>query len=177
MRISKDSKFIFIITSSRSLEDRFLFDVSYGIGVLKSKGVADGDITIITDSTKEILAAKCSNMSNVLFSTSSSLEYVIENAECDNLFIISSCHGSIDGIDSEPPIKPSPFNQALKKNKHAKNILVFFGQCYAGIFNFMDVRDDTKSIVYIGATNIDTSFSYRLKGLPWVANIDRKSVV
>ena len=171
MKISEDSIFIFIATSQGRLEDRFLYDVSYGVAVLKSKGVADKNIVIITDATKEIIVAKCPNMSDAYFCTSSSFESVIEGAECSNLFVVSSCHGSVNGIDSVQPIKPSPFNQAIMNNKHAKNVLVFLGQCYAGIFNFMDVRDDNKRIVYIGATGIDTSFSYKLNGVPWVANI------
>lgn len=171
MRITENSKFIFIVTSSGCLEDRFLYDVSYGVEVLKGKGVADNDITIVTDEASGTLAAKCPNMSNVIFSPSSNLGTVIENAECDNLFVISSCHGSIKGIDANPPIKPAPFNQALKNNRHIKNALVFLGQCYAGIFSFMDVRDEDKSIVYMGATDIDTSFSCKLNDLPWEANI------
>lgn len=171
MKISEGSKFIFIATSSGHLEDRFLYDVNYGVAILKNQGVADEDITVVTDATKETLVAKCTNMSNVLFSTSSSFEFVIENADCENLFVISCCHGSISGIDSTTPIKPFSLNQALKNNKYAKNILVFLGQCYAGIFNFLDVRDKNKNIVYIGATDIDASLSYMLSGCGWVANI------
>ena len=171
MKISEGSKFIFIATSSGHLEDRFLYDVNYGVTILKNQGVADEDITVVTDAAKETLVAKCINMSNVLFSASSSFEYVIENADCENLFVISCCHGSISGIDSITPIKPFSLNQALKNNKYAKNILVFLGQCYAGIFNFLDVRDKSKNIVYIGATDIDASLSYMLNGFRWVANI------
>lgn len=107
MKISEGSKFIFIATSSKHLEDRFLYDVNYGVTILKNQGVADEDITVVTDAAKETLIAKCTNMSNVFFSTSSSFESVIENADCENLFIISCCHGSISGIDSATP------NQAL----------------------------------------------------------------
>ena len=98
MKISEGSKFIFIATSSKHLEDRFLYDVNYGVTILKNQGVADEDITVVTDAAKETLIAKCTNMSNVFFSTSSSFESVIENADCENLFIISCCHGSISGI-------------------------------------------------------------------------------
>lgn len=171
MKINKGSKFVFIATSKGRLEDRFMYDMSYGIEILKSKGVADEDIIVVTDATKLLLRAKCPNMSKVSFFTSSEVETVVEAAECDNLFVVSCCHGSIDGIDSISPIKPFSLNQALKNNKYAKNILVFLGQCFAGIFNFMDVRDDNKNIVYIGATDIDASLSYMLNGYGWVANI------
>lgn len=171
MKISEGSKFIFIITSSGYLEDRFVYDVNFGINILKGRGLADEDIIIVTDTAKEVLVAKCGNLADIAFSTSSSLDFVIENAICENLFVISCCHGSMSGIDATPAIKPQFINQALKNNHHAKNILLFLGQCYAGIFNFMDVRDDNKRIVYIGATDIDTSLSYRLDGCGWVANI------
>ncbi|WP_337659512.1 hypothetical protein [Butyricimonas virosa] len=171
MKISKDSKFIFIATSKDYIEDRFLYDVNYGIGILKSRGVADEDIIVITDVTTGTWVEKYGNMINISFHASSTLDSVIENAECDNLFVVSCCHGSMDGIDSVTPIKPFALNQALKNNKYAKNILVFLGQCYAGIFNFMDVRDKEKNIVYIGATDINTSLSCKLNGYEWVVNI------
>lgn len=171
MKISEGSKFIFIATSHDHIEDRFLYDINYGIGILKSRGVTDKNITVITDLVIGTWVEKYNNMATVKFRESAELNYVIENSECDNLFIVSSCHGSMEGIDSKTPIKPFYLNQAIKKNKYAKNILVFLGQCYAGIFNFMDVRDDEKNIVYIGATDINTSLSSMLNGCGWVANI------
>lgn len=171
MKINEGSKFIFIATSRSYIEDRFLYDINYGIGVLKSRGVANENITVILDIAIGTWIGKYNNMTDVVFSTSSKLNSLIENTECNNLFIISSCHGSLNGIDSVTPIKPFSLNQAVKNNKYAQNILVFLGQCYAGIFNFMDVRDKEKNIVYIGATDINTSLSCMLKGYPWVANI------
>lgn len=171
MKISEGSKFIFIVTSKNHVEDRFLYDVNYGVGVLKSRKVADENIIVVTDLTVGTWVEKYNNMRNVPFFPSSELNSLIENAECDNLFIVSSCHGSLDGIDSVTPIRPFTLNQALKNNKYVKNILVFLGQCYAGIFNFMDVRDTEKNIVYIGATDINASLSYMLAECGWVANI------
>lgn len=171
MKISEGSKFIFIATSHGHLEDRFLYDINYGVGILKSRGVTDESITVVTDLPTGTWVEKYNNMKTVYFRMSADLGSVIEDAECDNLFIVSSCHGSMEGIDSTIPIKPSYLNQAIKNNKYAKNILVFLGQCYAGIFNFMDVRDEEKDIVYIGATDVNTSFSCMLDGCGWYANI------
>lgn len=171
MKITEGSKFIFIATSQSYIEDRFLYDINYGIGVLKSRGVANENITVILDIAIGTWIGKYNNMKDVVFSTSAKLNSLIENAECKNLFIVSSCHGSLNGIDAVTPIKPFSLNQAVKNNKHAENILVFLGQCYAGIFNFMDVRDKEKNIVYIGATDINASLSSMLTGCGWVANI------
>lgn len=171
MKIYQNSKFIFIATSSHYLEDRFMFDINHGIGILKRLGVSSNDIIIITDAPKDTLVAKCTNISDIVFYMSSSLQNVVESAKCENLFIISCCHGSMDGIDSVTPIKPFTLNQSIKNNKYTKNVIVFLGQCYAGIFNFIDVRDENKNIVYIGATNIDTSLSFMMNGYDWVANI------
>lgn len=171
MKICQNSKFIFIATSSCYLEDRFMYDINHGIGILKKSGVTPNDIIIITDASKDTLVAKCTNIYDIVFYMSSSLQNVVESAECENLFIISCCHGSMDGIDSVTPIKPFTLNQSIKNNKYTKNVIVFLGQCYAGIFNFIDVRDENKNIVYIGATNIDTSLSFMLNGYDWVANI------
>lgn len=46
MKIDKNSKFVFIATSSQYLEDRFMYDVNHGIEILKSLGVAAVDIII-----------------------------------------------------------------------------------------------------------------------------------
>ena len=48
---------------------------------------------------------------------------------------------------------------------------MFFGQCYAGIYNWVDVRQEEKNIIYIGATGFDSSLSYGLSGIQWSANI------
>lgn len=171
MNICSNTKFLFIVTSSDKIEDRFLYDAEICIHTVHGKGVQLSDIVIATDSDNSIILAKCPSMHGATFVTSQQLLYTINTLECENLIILVDCHGSIDGIDAKSPIKPYPFTTAVKTNSFVKNVVVFFGQCYAGIFNWVDVRQEEKNIIYIGATGFDSSLSYGVSGLQWSANI------
>ena len=56
--------------------------------------------------------------------------------------------------------------------------MLFLGQCYAGIFNFTNVSDEEKRIIYIGATGMRSGLSASMKwnvnptnSINWSANI------
>lgn len=171
MNICTNTKFLFILTSSDKIEDRFLYDAEICIHTIHGKGVQLNDIIIATDSDNSMILAKCPSMRGAIFVSSQQLLEEIHSIECENLIILTDCHGSIYGIDAKSPIKPYPFTEAIKNNKVAKNVVVFFGQCYAGIYNWVDVRQEEKNIIYIGATGFDSSLSYGLSGIQWSANI------
>lgn len=75
-------------------------------------------------------------------------------------------------------IRPNELISSIKQNEHIQNCLVFFGQCYAGVFNYTNVSDENKNIVYIGATGMRSGISSYTKwdisstsSLQWIANI------
>ncbi len=171
MNICSSTKFLFILTSATKLEDRFLYDAQLFIKIIQHKGVNLSNVVIATDEQESIVLAKCPLMHGVKFITSSQLISTIKTIDDDNLIILADCHGSIKGIDSKSPIMPYSLTDALKSNSSLKNIVVFFGQCYAGIYNWVDVRKDNTNIVYIGATGFNSSFSYCVGGIKWFANI------
>ena len=171
MNICTNTKFLFIITSSDKIEDRFLYDAEKCIHTIHGKGVQLNDILIATDSDNSMILAKCPSMRGATFITSQQLLHTINTLECDNLIILTDCHRSINGIDAKSQLKPQPFTEAIKSNPFVKNVVVFFGQCYAGIYNWVDVRQDEKNIIYLGATGFDSSLSYGVAGIPWSANI------
>ena len=171
MNISSNTIFLFIITSSRNVEDRFLYDAEYCIKSIRSKGVELANIIVATDTEFNLVCAKCPAVNGVSFITSEQIPSTIENLQGDNLIVVTDCHGTIQGIDAQNAILPHTITEAVKNNQSFQNILVFFGQCYAGIYNWVDVRHDHKSIVYIGATGFNTSLSCELKNTTWCANI------
>lgn len=171
MNICSNTKFLFILTSSDKIEDRFLYDAEICIHTIHGKGVQLSNIVIATDSDNSMILAKCPSMRGVMFVSSQQLLDTIRTLECINLIILADCHGSIHGIDAKSPIKPYPFTEAIKNNPFVTNVVVFFGQCYAGIYNWVDVRQEEKNIIYIGATGFDSSLSYGLSGIRWAANI------
>lgn len=171
MNICRNTKFLFVVTSSGKVEDRFLYDAELFVKIIQSKGVNPSDIIIATDAKESIVLAKCPAMLGVTFITSLQLLSTINTIDDDNLIILTDCHGSIRGIDAQSPIMPHPLTEAIKTNPSLKNIIVFFGQCYAGIYNWVDLRKDNTNIVYLGATGFDSSLSYGVSGIPWSANI------
>lgn len=171
MNICSNTKFLFIVTSSGKVEDRFLYDVELFIKIIKSKGVNVSNVIVATDVQESTVLAKCPDMQGAMFISSSQLLQTINVIDCDNLIILADCHGSIHGIDAQSPIMPHPLTESIKNNSALKNTIVFFGQCYAGIYNWVDLRQDDMNIVYLGATGCDSSLSYGVSGIPWSANI------
>lgn len=172
MDICINTKFVFIVTSSNgSVEDRFLYDADYCIRSIHTKGVCLSDVIVATDTPKNTVIEKCPIMREVNFVASQHIISTIKSVDCENLIIIAGCHGSIKGIDAPNPIMPYPLTEAIKNNPSCKNVVVFFGQCYAGIYNWVDLRKENTNIVYLGATGFDSSLSCSLNGIPWCANI------
>lgn len=165
------SNFILLLTASTKLEDRFIFDMEWGVRLLKNKGVSAERFVIVTDESRAELDGKCPILKDIQSVQSSELYHLLGSCECENLFVISNCHGNIDGVDSVSTITPYPFTVALKSNPHIKNAVVVFGQCYAGIFNYSDLSDT--NIIYLGVTDIDYGFStlQSFGGRSWAANI------
>lgn len=171
MKLKEKTKFIFILTSSTKVEDRFLYDAELCLRILTLKGVNLSDVIIATDADENMVLAKCSTMQGATFINSQQLLNTINTLKCPNLIILTDCHGSIRGIDAKHPIMPYPLTEAIKMNRTLKNVIVFFGQCYAGIYNWVDITTPHKNIVYIGATGFDSSLSYGMDQIPWSANI------
>ena len=171
MNIRSNTIFLFITTSSNNIEDRFLYDTEYCIKNILAKGVKLANIIVATDANFDLVCAKCPAISGVNFITSQQVTSTIEQLNSDNLIVVANCHGSIQGIDAQNAILPHAITEALKNNQSFQNILVFFGQCYAGIYNWVDIRHDHRNIVYIGATGFNTSLSCELKNTTWCANI------
>ena len=181
MRIKDKSHFIFIAISSSSKEDpedkeRFIKDVFHCIYVLQQIGVQGNNITIVSDWESTDWEAN----GFIPFSPISPCELysTIQSIENENLFIITSCHGGLEGVGGPYCIRPNELISSIKQNMHIINCLVFFGQCYAGVFNYTNVNDDKKYIVYIGATGMRSGISSITKwdisprsSFQWIANI------
>ena len=104
MNICTNTKFLFILTSSDKIEDRFLYDAEICIHTIHGKGVQLNDIIIATDSDNSMILAKCPSMRGAIFVSSQQLLEEIHSIECENLIILTDCHGSIYGIDAKSPI-------------------------------------------------------------------------
>ena len=170
MLLSDKTKFVFIVTSKKQTEDRFFFDVQYFVNIIKTK---QNDIDIIANEDRADICAKCPNLAIANFVKPENALSHISNCNCENLFIIVNCHGGLPlGIDSTVPLQSIPFTEAIKSSS-ATNIIVLFCQCYAGIYSYVDISHNDKSIVYIGSTGMRPSLSivFDPDSMPWAANI------
>lgn len=181
MQVKDKSRFIFIAISSGSSEstvdiERFIKDVFHCVYILQKIGVKGDNITIISDwEETEWISNGFDSFSPI---PPSELYDIIQSVEIENLFIITCCHGGLNGIGGPNCIKPNELISSIKQNGHIQNCLVFFGQCYAGVFNYTNVNDENKKIVYIGATGMRSGISSFTKWdisptnpLQWIANI------
>lgn len=179
MKISVSTTFIYIITSSGNFEVRFFYDIARCALLFScDKNVAYKKQVIVSDIPKNVLIGLIPFFDNFEVVTSADVYGCIKNVESENLFIISSCHGPLHGIDAKEVICPHQFTEAIKQNAHIINCVCLFGQCYAGIFNHLNLKCPNKNIVYIGATEmragLSTFQSWKINesnSLEWCANI------
>ena len=171
-----------MLTTSSKIEDRHLNDVIFGVKILLHKNVPIQNITLIIDEDKNTVLQKMAPLltQDTAIYKYSDIDQILSSLNKDNIVITVTGHGSIDGIDNDPPIKPYDFLHTIKIKSTAKNVFILLGQCYAGIFNLMRVTKDQKKggaytphIVIIGAANISTSISLLVQydNVSWDANI------
>lgn len=160
MKISENTHFLYIMTSSNSLEIRFLQDIAHCSLLLSfHKGLAHDKQTIVADIPKADLVSCFNFFDDFNVVSSSDIYEHIKTLDCENLFIVASCHGDLYGITAKTLIRPHDLTESIKQNPHIVNCVAMFGQCYAGIFNHMDLICEGKHIVYIGATDMRKGIS------------------
>lgn len=181
MNIKDNTHFIFVAISSKVPEpdnekERFIKDIFHCVFILQQKGVDGGSISIISDWPSSDWEKHGFPPIHPIMPADAYKH--IESIDTDNLIIVSSCHGGINGIGTVDGIKPNELITAIKTNQRISNCVVFFGQCYAGVFNYTNVSDENKKIVYIGATGMRSGLSTLMQWnitptnpIKWSANI------
>lgn len=166
MELNKENtQWIFLLPSEKSAEERHVLDALFGYYILKDKGVDESDIFLLIDADdlnlykqgdspfpKDERIKRSDNLKNIL----------LENKK-ENVVLFVCGHGSIVGL----PNRETPFSffEKLKKTKNAKHFVVFFSQCYAGIFENVLTQSDINGIefILIGATELESSMSSPLR--------------
>jgi hypothetical protein len=74
-----------------------------------------------------------------IFKTSEVSDKILQKNP-DKLVVVVTGHGSDLGINALPPISPFALIESLKNIAGLTYGLVVLGQCYAGIFNFLEVK-------------------------------------
>lgn len=165
---------------------RHLMDVDFGFKVLKAKGVSVRDISILVDYEpsinetsyqqygvsflSEVTTKRIAEFNNVVTETRTDLE---------NVAIIILGHGGHHGISSHSELKPVHIVNALNNKQNLVSAFVLFGQCYAGVYNYLNLDKliDASSkykLSFCGAAKFTPSYSHNISftsiNLSWDAN-------
>ena len=170
---SNETLWIFLLASSEEPEIRHIYDIAYGVRCLENKGISPDNIRLIIDGDKNTIYGHLKQLvkTSYIISTSDNLQDIVKKSIHKNIVVFVTGHGYFeDGIDAPKPIKPYNLLTSLRSSKHTENIVIYLGQCYAGIFNYIKVAGYPKTII-IGSTNLYPSISCTLEGIPWCANL------
>lgn len=186
---TEKSHWVFLLSSIDEPEERHIYDIAFGIFCLECSGIHPKRISIFIDGKdRKLISGIISNASTHKYKIgrSKDLFTYFEKKSANNLIMFVSGHGNIDGLPATPPIKPYSLLNFIKTIPNLKLGVLYLGQCYAGIFNYMSVGGKTCSetgnileppIVVVGATNLYSSISASTKEMfltaekTWVANL------
>lgn len=184
---SGNTKWVLFLSASADSEDRHILDLAFGLQCLEATGIKQGDIAIYIDGTdRSRIAQWMENGSKNSYIIKTSQDFFVDQASNthENLVMFVTGHGGISGISAPISITPFALSRAIKKTPNIKNAILYLGQCYAGIFNYIGagrkVSTDAASdpdLIIMGATNLHESLSLATKEnllngpVPWMANV------
>lgn len=178
--IAEKTRWIFLLASDTEPDERHIYDITNGVFTLESVGVNHCDIEIYIDGKDKSRILKFLEdgaESPFTIHNSSELFTTLQANTSKNIVIFVTGHGSHLGINNS--IKPFPLINAIRTAPGIERGVIYLGQCFAGVFNFMKVGNESgfAPIVIIGATNLYNSISHDLS-IPlrhgtksWVANV------
>lgn len=185
---TQSTSWVFLLAAAKDNQHRHLMDLAWGLKNLIKAGIKKDDIHIYID-VPAAIQGSVKNYLSILhyqFTTKNLDDFFTNNTTklYDNSVFFILGHGSSNGLDSFTTITPYKLINKIKNTPNLKNAVLYLGQCYAGIFNYLEVgknKDDEKAVALtiIGATELHNSISYRLndhlyQGMVqngWIANL------
>lgn len=183
--IAGNTHWVLFLPCQNEPDDRHVQDLVHGIFCLESCGISPKNISIYIDGSNRqnfdrLISIGAQNQYNIKV-TSDFFNDCDHNTH-ENLVIFVTGHGSMNGLDSSPTITPYKLLDRLKKTPNLKQGIIYLGQCFAGVFNYLPAgkrhfkSSEDPEIIFIGATSLHESLSTptteNIKGIdyPWVAN-------
>jgi hypothetical protein len=176
---------LFLSCSENNPEERHIQDLAFGLLCLESAGINSNNIFIYIDGQNRNIIQQHISMGSAhqyqILPTSEFFNLKSQNTH-ENMMLFISGHGDLNGIDSTPPITPHRLLSEIKSTPNLNKAIIYLGQCYAGIFNYIgagrgQTRDSNTDVIIIGATNLNESISsYTTENFlnnpkPWAANL------
>ena len=161
------TNWVFLLASKDEPEIRHVYDIKFGIDTLIRSRITIDDITVVIDSDKQEniqIIQNIKGFASKKIYKSSELQKIFEKNYYDNIVLFVNGHGNIRGLCSNPVITPSFLFNSLQSANNLKRGIVFLGQCFAGVFDYMPVmarKKDGKKLpplVVVGSTGLDYGF-------------------
>lgn len=178
--------FLCAIFHEKKDKTRHLKDLSFAVFSLLSKNIPKENIQIIID-TQHTCSDHFVNEILTKFKIGSVTDFynAISGIDKEHLVLTVIGHGDENGIGTEFPLKPYPLLNAINTNNNILTASIILGQCYAGVFNYLDTlkkeksahKKEYSSISIIGASHLNSSLSGKIEigigeeNIIWTANI------
>lgn len=167
---NNNTKWLFVcaLAYERKDKSRHLKDVAFGIFALLKNKIPTENIEIVIDEfdgyEDEIFIQQM--FCSFEIKSMDKLEQIISECQNENLITIFLGHGNEAGLGTIPPIKSHQLMQNLSNNKKLKSSALIFGQCYSGVFNYIDLKKTSElgeienvNICLIGGSHLNSSLS------------------
>ncbi|VWC18449.1 hypothetical protein BLA13014_05587 [Burkholderia aenigmatica] len=167
--IGGNTKWVLFLSAKADAEWRHIMDLAFGLFCLEQAGVAISDIFIYVDGADRVSIENfIKNGTKSKFVVKESKDFFDDqkNNSHENLVMFVTGHGGPDGIDAVQPITPYGLLNCIKTSPKLARAIVYLGQCYAGIFNYIGAGSKTDQngvadpeVIFLGATNLHESLS------------------
>lgn len=168
--IGGNTRWVLFLSSRADAEPRHVQDLAYGLMCLQQAGVDIKNIDVYVDGTDRVSIEnfiKSGTTSNVTVKRSADFFADQKANTHENLVMFITGHGSLAGLDAAPPITPHALLTSIKSSPQLQRAIVYLGQCYAGIFNYIGAGSkalangaNDPQVILIGATNLNESLSH-----------------
>lgn len=165
-----NTKWLFVcaIAHEKKNKARHLSDVAFGVFALLRNKIPKNNIEIVIDKfdgfEDEVFIQQM--LCTFEIKSINTLENIIKECTNENLVSIFLGHGNEDGLGTIPPIKSHQLMESIHNNQNLKCTSLIFGQCYAGVFNYIDLerisisgQNENINVCLIGGSHLNSSLS------------------
>lgn len=168
--ISGNTRWALFLSSHADADSRHVQDLAFGVMCLEQAGVSIENIDVYVDGADRVSIdnfIKSGTASPITVKQSKDFFTDQANNTHENLVMFVTGHGGLQGLDAAPPITPHLLLNCIKSSPNLRQAIVYLGQCYAGIFNYIGAGSkplengaNDPNVIFIGATNLHESLSH-----------------
>lgn len=142
---------------------RHLEDIIFSVWILLKKGIAKEKIFVFTDHPKAKVQLKELDIDSQVHDLGTLEASYTGLISSEHTVVCVTGHGGQRGIPigKTNAIFAHKFIQVIRSPQSLKSVTLLLCQCYAGVFNYLDVRNDPK-VCILGATNLHLSLSFQI---------------